>query len=105
MSIENVRGDSPCSTSTLDPRIRILREHYFSIRPAPLEEWLWQQGLPASAERVFWVHWQEGQKRGDFCSEIPLRTVARRCHLNVSSVTRAYQKLERLGCLKRTDPG
>jgi hypothetical protein len=105
MSTENVHGDSPCSTSTLDPRIRILREHYFSIRPAPLEEWLWQQALPASAERVFWVHWQEGQKRGDFCSEIPLRTVARRCHLNVSSVTRAYQKLERLGCLKRTDPG
>jgi hypothetical protein len=105
MSIENVRGNSPCSTSTLDPRIRILREHYFSIRPAPLEEWLWQQALPASAERVFWVHWQEGQKRGDFCSEIPLRTVARRCHLNISSVTRAYQKLERLGCLKRTDPG
>lgn len=105
MSIEKVHGYTPCASSALDPRVRILKEHYFSLRAAPLEEWLWDHGVSPSAERVFWLHWREGQRRGDFCSEIPLSVVARRCRLNVSSVTRAYQALERLDCLKRTNPG
>ena len=88
-----------------DPRTRIVREKYFSVRPKPLERWLWSKDIPASAERVFWLHWQEGQQRGDWCSEIPLRRVAHECHLDVSTVTRAYQCLTRLGCLRRTDPG
>ena len=46
-----------------DPRTRLIREKYFSIRPRPLERWLWSQGVPASAERVFWLHWQEGVDR------------------------------------------
>jgi hypothetical protein len=88
-----------------DPRVRLVREKYFSLRPKPLERWLWSQGVPASAERVFWLHWQEGLQRGDWCSEVPLKRVARECCLDLSTVTRAYQLLSRLGCLQRTDPG
>ena len=96
----------PVGTAKLqDPRARIVREKYFSIRPKPIERWLWSKDVPASAERVFWLHWQEGQQRGDWCSEIPLRRVAHECHLDVSTVTRAYQCLTRLGCIRRTDPG
>ena len=97
MSVENA--------SPLDPRVRLVREKYFSVRPKPLERWLWSKNVPASAERVFWLHWQEGQLRGDWCSEIPLRRVAHECDLDVSTVTRAYQCLVRLGCIRRTDPG
>ena len=88
-----------------DPRVRLVREKYFSVHPKPLERWLWSKNIPASAERVFWLHWQEGQQRGDWCSEIPLRRVAHECGLDVSTVTRAYQCLTRLGCIRRTDPG
>jgi hypothetical protein len=88
-----------------DPRSRLVREKYFCLRPQPLERWLWSKRVASSAERVFWLHWQEGMQRGDWCSEIPLRRVARECHLDVSTVTRAYQILIRLGCLRRTDPG
>ena len=56
-----------------DPRVRLVREKYFSLRPKPLERWLWAQGVPASAERVFWLHWQEGLQRGDWCSEVPIQ--------------------------------
>jgi hypothetical protein len=95
MSVENAH----------DPRVALVREKYFSLRPKPLERWLWAQGIPSSAERVFWLHWQEGMRRGDWCSELPIRRVAGECHLDASTVTRAYQLLARLGCLRRTDPG
>jgi hypothetical protein len=88
-----------------DPRDRLVREKYFCVRPRPLERWLWSKRIPSSAERVFWLHWQEGMQRGDWCSEIPLSRVARECALDTSTVTRAYQLLIRLGCLRRTDPG
>ena len=88
-----------------DARSRLVREKYFCVRPRPLERWLWSQRITSSAERVFWLHWQEGMQRGDWCSEIPLSRVARECCLDVSTVTRAYQLLTRLGCLRRTDQG
>jgi hypothetical protein len=91
--------------STHDPRVRLVREKYFSLRPKPLERWLWSQGVPASAERVFWLHWQDGHQRGDWCSEIPLKRVARECCVDPSTVTRSYQLLTKLGCLRRMDPG
>ena len=91
--------------SNHDPRARLVREKYFSIRPKPLERWLWAQGVPPAAERVFWLHWQEGLQRGDWCSEIPIKRVARECQLDLSTVTRAYQALQKMGCLRRTDPG
>jgi hypothetical protein len=93
------------SDNALDPRTRLVREKYFSLRPKPLERWLWAQGIPASAERVFWLHWQEGLQRGDWCSEVPLKRVAHECCLDLSTVTRAYQLLARMGCIRRTDPG
>jgi hypothetical protein len=94
------------STENLhDPRALLVRRKYFSLRPQPLEQWLWRQGIPASAERVFWLHWQEGMRGGDWCSSLPLKWVAKHCALDVSSVTRAYQLLGRLGLVRRQDPG
>jgi hypothetical protein len=88
-----------------DPREVLARQKYFCLRPRPLEQWLWQQGLPPSAERVFWLHWHEGMRSGNWCSSIPLKRVAAQCALDVSSVTRAYQALTRLGLIRREDPG
>jgi hypothetical protein len=88
-----------------DPRTALVREKYFSLRPKPLERWLWQQGLPQAAERVFWVHWEEGMKAGDWCSQIPLRLVASLCCVDPSTVTRAYQVLKKLDLIRREDPG
>ena len=88
-----------------DPRTALVREKYFSLRPKPLERWLWQQGLPQAAERVFWVHWEEGMKAGDWCSQIPLKLVASLCCVDPSTVTRAYQVLKKLDLIRREDPG
>jgi len=91
--------------SAHDPRDRLVREKYFSLRPKPLERWLWQQALPASAERVGWLHWEQGMRNRDWCSEIPVRRVASECHLDVSTVSRAYQLLRSRGLIRREDPG
>lgn len=91
--------------NTHDPRVVLKREKYFSLRPKPLEQWLWKAGIPPSAERVFWLHWQEGSRHPDWCSEIPIKRVAQQCCLDVSTVTRAYQLLHRLGLIRRQDPG
>ena len=95
MSIENVR----------DPRVTLMREKYFTMRPKPLERWVWQQGMPASAERVYWFHWDLGAQNGTWCSQVPLRVVARECCLDPATVTRAYQLLKRLALVRREDPG
>jgi mannose-1-phosphate guanylyltransferase len=91
--------------NALDSRAGLVRGKCFSIRPRPMERWLWSRGVPVSAERVFWLHWQEGMRRGDWCSEVPLKRVARECGLDLSTVTRAYQLLADLGCVRRTEPG
>jgi hypothetical protein len=88
-----------------DPRNRLVREKYFTLRPKPLERWLWQQGLPQAAERVFWLHWEEGQRSGDWCSEVPLKRVASLCCIDPSTVTRAYQLLKGLGLIRRESAG
>ena len=88
-----------------DPRTALVKEKYFSLRPKPLERWLWQQSLPQTAERVFWLHWEEGMRNGDWCSEIPLKRVARECCVDPSTVTRAYQLLKFRGLIRREDPG
>lgn len=95
MSTENAR----------DPRVTLMREKHFSMRPKPLERWVWQQGLPASAERIYWYHWDLGARNGTWCSQVPLRIVARDCCVDPVTVTRAYQLLKRLGLLRREDPG
>jgi hypothetical protein len=95
MSIENER----------DVRAVLVREKYFTLRPKPLERWLWKQGLPQAAERVFWLHWEEGMRRGDWCSELALKVVARECCVDSSTVTRAYQVLKKLDLIRREDPG
>lgn len=91
--------------SQSDPRSALVRTKYFSLHPKPLERWLWQQGLPQAAERVFWLHWHEGMRNGDWCSEIPLKRVALECSVDPSTVTRAYQLLKSKGLIQREDPG
>ena len=88
-----------------DPRTVLVKDKYFSLRPKPLERWLWQQGVPQTAERVFWLHWEEGMKSGDWCSQLPIRRVASLCCIDPSTVTRAYQLLKTLGLIRREDPG
>jgi hypothetical protein len=88
-----------------DPRTRLAREKFFSMRPKPLERWLWQQGIPASAERVYWYHWDIGNRNGTWCSQVPIRIVGRECCLDPATVTRAYQLLKRLELIRREDPG
>jgi hypothetical protein len=44
-------------------------------------------------------------RRGDWCSEISLRQVARECCVDTSTVTRAYQVLKDLELIRREDPG
>jgi hypothetical protein len=95
MSIQNER----------DVRAVLVREKYFTLRPKPLERWLWQRGIPQAAERVFWLHWEEGMRRGDWCSELALKVVARECCVDSSTVTRAYQVLKKLDLIRREDPG
>lgn len=90
---------------SLDPRAALVRTKYFSLHPKPLERWLWQQGLPQAAERVFWLHWEAGMRGGDWCSEIPLKRVALECAVDPSTVTRAYQLLKSKGLIRREDPG
>lgn len=88
-----------------DPRSALVEQKHFTLRPKPLERWLWQQGIPAAAERVFWVHWEEGMRRRDWCSEIALVQVARLCCVDISTVTRAYQLLKKYDLIRREDPG
>jgi hypothetical protein len=91
--------------SAHDPRSALVKTKYFSLHPKPLERWLWKQALPPAAERVFWLHWEAGMQRGDWCSEIPLKRVAVECCVDPSTVTRAYQVLKALGLIRREDPG
>jgi hypothetical protein len=91
--------------SAHDPRSALVKTKYFSLHPKPLERWLWRQGLPQAAERVFWLHWEEGMRAGDWCSEIPIKRVARECCVDPSTVTRAYQVLKSLALISREDPG
>lgn len=88
-----------------DPRSTLVREKYFSLRPKPLERWLWAAKVPGSAERVFWYHWDIGHQNGTWLSQVPVRVVANECGLDVATVTRAYQWLKQRGLLRRVDPG
>ena len=74
-----------------DPRWRLVNEHYYTQRPDPLDDWLWDQGLPQAAERVFWLHWREGMRSGDWSSQIPIKRVAQRARAEERSVGSACQ--------------
>jgi hypothetical protein len=105
MDIDNARTEAVRPQETADPRTRLAQEKFFTQRPKPLERWLWRQRVPAAAERVFWFHWSEGARSGDWCSQFALHFIARQCEVDPSTVTRAYQVLKRLGLIRRTDPG
>jgi hypothetical protein len=105
MSIESSRTGDVRLNEPADPRSTLAQESYFTARPEPLETWLWAANVPAGAERVFWLHWREGARSGDWCSQIPISAVATHCRVDQSTVTRSYQLLCGLGVLRRTDPG
>ena len=44
-------------------------------------------------------------RSGDWCSQVPLKRVAAQTCLDLSTVTRAYQLLVKLGLVRRQDPG
>jgi hypothetical protein len=88
-----------------DPRVALVRDKYFSLRPKPLERWLWAAKAPGSAERVFWYHWDIGHQNGSWVSQVPLRIVAKECGVDVATVTRAYQWLKARGLVRRVDAG
>ena len=88
-----------------DPRTALAQDKYFTLRPQPLERWIWERGLAQAAERVFWVHWEEGMRAGNWCSQLSLRRVAQLCCVDPSTVTRAYQQLKAAGLILREDPG
>jgi hypothetical protein len=105
MDIDNARTGDVRLQEAADPRTRLAQEKFFTQRPKPLERWLWRRRVPAAAERVFWFHWSEGARSGDWCSQFALHFIARQCEVDPSTVTRAYQTLKRLGLIRRTDPG
>ena len=105
MTIESERAASARSQNSADLRTRLAQEKFFTQRPKPLERWLWRHRVPAAAERIFWFHWSEGARNGDWCSQFSLHFVAQQCEVDASTVTRAYQVLKRLGLLRRIDPG
>jgi len=88
-----------------DPRVTLVREKYFGLRPKPLERWFWDAKAPGSAERVYWYHWDIGHQNGTWVSQVPIRIVAQECALDVATVTRAYQWLKGRGLLRRVDAG
>ena len=88
-----------------DPRVALVRDKYFSLRPKPLERWLWAAKAPGAAERVFWYHWDIGYQNGSWVSQVPLRIVAKECGVDVATVTRAYQWLKARGLVRRVDAG
>jgi hypothetical protein len=105
MDIDNARTGDVRLLEAADPRTRLAQEKFFTQRPKPLERWLWRRRVPPAAERVFWFHWSEGARSGDWCSQFALHFIARQCEVDASTVTRAYQVLKRLGLIRRTDPG
>ena len=105
MDIDNARTGEVRLEEAADPRTRLTQDKFFTQRPKPLERWLWRRRVPAAAERVFWFHWSEGARNGDWCSQFALHFIARQCEVDTSTVTRAYQVLKRLGLIRRTDPG
>jgi hypothetical protein len=105
MDIDKARTGDVRPALAQDPRARLMQEKFFTLRPKPLERWLWRRRVPAAAERVFWFHWSEGARNGDWCSQFALHFIARQCEVDPSTVTRAYQLLKRLGLIRRVDPG
>jgi hypothetical protein len=88
-----------------DPRRVLIDQSYFGMRPQPLEQYVYSLKLPQIAERVFWLHWDVGCRRGDFTSELSRRYVAEYVRADESSVKRAYDRLKRVGLIRRIDPG
>jgi len=95
----------PADLSRVDPRTELARRKYFSMRPRVLERWLWHKQLPRAAERVFWFHWDAGQRNNTWCSQVPISRVADACCVNTATVTRAYQLLQKLGLIRRDSGG
>lgn len=88
-----------------DPRDAMVQTKFYTHVPDPLFDLFVKKRIPRGPMLVFLMYWRAGMINGDFCSEIPIETVADRCGISTSAVTRAYQLLVRQGLLRRIDPG
>ena len=86
MDIDNARTGDVRLQEAADPRTRLCQEKFFTQRPKPLERWLWRRRVPAASERVFWFHWSEGARNGDWCSQFALHFIARTPRFAVRSL-------------------
>jgi hypothetical protein len=78
---------------------------FFVSVPDPIFDQFVERRLSRTAILVHMVHLKAGAIDGAYCSEIPIRTVAARCGVSTSQVSRAYQELRAAGLIERTDPG
>jgi DNA-binding MarR family transcriptional regulator len=76
-----------------DPRTTLYLDKAFASIPQLLRRYLWRSGMPPSAERVYWVLWEEGARSKTWCARLTLRQLARECCIDESSVTRALRYL------------
>ena len=88
-----------------DPRDVLIHDKFYTHLPDPIFDLFVRKRIPRGPMLVFLVHWRAGMIHGGYCSEIPLETVAARCGISTSAVTRAYQLLVRHGLIRRADPG
>ena len=89
----------------IDPRHTLVQNKYYTHVPDPLFDLFVAKRIPRAAILVFLTYWKAGMIHGDFCAEIPIETVAERCGISTSAVTRAYQILIRHKLICRIDPG
>lgn len=89
----------------MDVRTTLSAEKHYINMPMPLFLYLSSLDITKAQESIFWLHWGEGQIRGDWTSEIPIKTVATRLSLSERSVKRGYQVLVKLGLLRRQGQG
>ncbi|WP_346798031.1 winged helix-turn-helix transcriptional regulator [Halomonas sp. Bachu 37] len=88
-----------------DIRSALSEDKHYINAPIPLFLHLCSLDITRAQANIFWLHWGEGQMHGDWKSEIPIKTVADRLSLSVSTVKRAYQDLESLGLIRRHRQG
>lgn len=89
----------------MDVRTTLSAEKHYINMPMPLFLYLSSLDITKAQESIFWIHWGEGQIRGDWTSQIPIKTVATRLSLSERSVKRGYQVLVKLGLLRRVGQG
>lgn len=89
----------------MDIRKQLSNSKHFISLPLPLFHYLCKLEITQAQERVFMLHWFEGQMRGDWKSELPISSVAKRLSMSSATVKRAYKALGEMGLILRHDQG